>query len=229
MNVRRNNWAIAFAMMVFGILISTQLRVQQLATVDTSKARADELTQSLKASDQALKASETERVKLTLELDQLRKQASSSAPVPPKDTTGLEMLSGTLDVQGPGVIVTLSESPDVAPGKARVSDEDIWRVLNELLSAGAEAISVGGQRVTAVTGIRNVGQRILVGGIAVPSPVEILAVGDPKVMEPALLLRGGVFEALDKWGIKATVKKSETIRVPAKAAPILQWAKPVQH
>lgn len=226
--MRRNYWAIAFAMMVFGLLISMQFRVQKLATVDTSKARADELTQSLKASDQALKNSEAERVKLTLELDGLRKQLSASAPIPPKDTTELELLAGTLAVQGPGVIVTLSESPDLAPGKTRVSDEDIWRVLNELLSAGAEAIAVGGQRVTAVTGVRNVAQRILVGGIPVPSPVEILAVGDPKVMEPALLLRGGVVDALDKWGIKATVKKSESIRVPAKAAPSLQWAKPAQ-
>jgi len=224
--VKRNYWAIAFAMMVFGILISTQVRVQNLATVDTSRARADEMVQSLKASNQALKVSEAERVKLALELDGLRKQVSSSAPVPLKDTTELEMLAGTLAAHGPGVIVTLAESPDVAPGKARVSDEDIWRVLNELLSAGAEAISVGGQRITVTTGVRNVGQRLMVGGIAISTPVEILAIGDPKVMEPSLLLRGGVVEALEKWGIKATVKKSESIRVPARPAPALQWARP---
>ena len=141
----------------------------------------------------------------------------------------LRLLAGTVPVTGPGVVVTLAETPEAVTAKNRVADEDIWRVVNELYTAGAEAIAVGGVRLTSVSGIRNVGERILVNETMIASPVEIHAIGDPAVLDASLKLRGGVIDLLARWGIKVTVVKSDSLTLPPlKTSPSFMYAKPVE-
>lgn len=225
----RPKWAIALVMMVLGLLISTQFRVQQKATSDPSRLRAEELAVELSIKEEELQAASERVAELERQVAELQESLSSIAPVPREDTTNLKILAGSLEVTGPGVVVLLSEKPEALEAKNRVSDEDIWRVLNELFVAGAEAASVNGQRVTSVTGIRNVGGRILVNQTMIASPVEIQAVGDPVVLEASLKLRGGVTELLDRWGINVTISKSESLVIPAtRTTPVLHYAKPVE-
>lgn len=226
--VHRTKWALGFVMMVFGLLLTTQFRVVRQTPVDPGKRRADELALELKASEEALKASEVQRAKLETELDQLRKAGSQAAPAPPRDISGLELLAGTTEVQGPGLIVSLVESTEGTATVNRISDEDLWRVVNELLAAGAEAVAINGHRLTSITGIRNVGSRILVNNAMVSSPLEVQAIGSPAVLEASLKLRGGVAEFLEKWGIKVTMRRSESIRIPpVRVPPSFLYAKPV--
>lgn len=229
--MHRSKWAIGFVMMILGLLITTQFKVaRQQQASDPGRLRADELAVALQAAEKALRASEAERQKLASELDLLRKSAPS-APVapPPRDVTALELLAGTTEVQGHGVVITMTEASEAPSGQNRLSDEDIWRVLNELLSAGAEGLAVNGTRITSVTGIRNVGNRIMVDRTMTNTPIEILAIGDPQVLEASLKLRGGVIEYMGRWGIKVTVTKSNTVRLPpARALPEFLYAKPVK-
>lgn len=215
-------------MMVLGVLLTTQFRLnQQQVPPATSGLRAEEIAIALQAAERALKASDEERARVTLELEQVRKAAVEQTPVPTRDISALEILAGTVEVQGPGVIVTMVEASEAIAVKARVSDEDIWRVMNELLAAGAEATSVNGERITSVTGIRNVSQRILINTAMIASPIEVRAIGDPLVLEASLRLRGGVIEVLDRWGITVTVRKSDKVLIAAVRPPILLYAKPV--
>ncbi len=226
--MHRTKWALGFVMMVFGLLLTTQFRVVQQTPVDPGKRRAEEIAQDLKASEEALKASEAERAKLAAELDRLQKSTPSTAPAPQRDISGLELLAGTVEAQGPGLIVTLVESTEGGATTAQISDEDLWRVVNELLAAGAEALAVNGHRLTSVTGIRKVGQRMLVHNAMVSSPIEVQAIGNAAVLEASLKLRGGVAEFLEKWGIKVTIRRSESIRIPAvRVPPTFLYAKPV--
>jgi len=62
------------------------------------------------------------------------------------------MVAGLAAVEGPGVIVTLNDSkrqagPGESPELFLVHDNDILQVVNELFAAGAEAVSVNGQRM----------------------------------------------------------------------------------
>jgi uncharacterized protein YlxW (UPF0749 family) len=217
-------------MMILGLLLTTQFRIQKQVTPDPSRLRNDELIAVLHDKEEELQAANQEREKLREQVQQLQSSLSAITPAPKEDTSELRMLAGLLEVQGPGVIVTLVETPEATAAKDRVADEDIWRVVNELLTAGAEAISVNGVRVTSVTGIRNVGNRILVNQTMVASPIEIQAIGDPTVLEASLRLRGGVIELLGRWGIKVTAAKSTSLRLPAlRTQPTFRFAKPVKE
>ncbi|HLO03730.1 MAG TPA: DUF881 domain-containing protein [Symbiobacteriaceae bacterium] len=224
--MHRTKWALGLVMTVFGLLVTTQFRTTTTQqSTDPSKLRAEELSASLKASEEALKASEAARKKLESENKRLQEAVNTVTP-PPSEEKHLKGLVGATTLKGPGVAVTVSVS-DTSSTKARVSDEDIWRVVNELLSAGAEGIAVSGQRLGPLTPIRNVGNRIMVGQTLISAPVEVVAIGDPKVLEAAILLRGGVQDVLARWGLKATVQKVESVELPPlKSLPSFTFAKP---
>lgn len=216
-------------MMILGLLLTTQFRIQRQVVPDASRLRTDELVVALTEKQDELQQASTEIVQLRREVETLRQSVAAATPPPREDLTPLGILAGTLEVQGPGVIVTLMETPEAITAKNKVADEDIWRVLNELFTAGTEALSVNGQRVASVTGIRNVGTRILVNQTMIASPVEIQAIGDPVVLEASLRLRGGVIELLGRWGIEVEVSKSDSLKIPAlRSTPTFRFARPVE-
>lgn len=225
--VHRTKWALGLVMLVFGLLLTTQFRTTTTQqTPDTTKLRAEELTASLKASQEALKASEAERKKLEDENKKLQAAVNTVTPPPPEETR-FKSLVGATTLKGPGGVVTVVVAEN-ASSKSVISDEDIWRVVNELLSAGAEGIAINGNRLGPMTPIRNVGNRIMVGQTLIAAPIEVAAIGDPKVLEAAILLRGGVTEVLARWGLKTTFRPVESVELPPlKSLPGFQFAKPV--
>lgn len=216
-------------MMILGLLLTTQFRIQRQAPVDPGRLRADELIMALSDKEEELQRANAEMERLKAEVDRLKTALAAPLPTTREDTSALETLAGTLEVQGPGVIAILTETPAALTAKNKVADEDIWRVLNELFTAGAEAVSVNGQRITSLTGIRNVGNRILVNQTMIASPVEIQAIGDPAVLEASLKLRGGVIDVLGHWGIEVKVSKSDSLTVPAiRTTPTFRFARPAE-
>ncbi len=104
------------------------------------------------------------------------------------------------------------------------------KVINELWAAGAEAISINEQRLVVGTEIRCAGPTISVNNAKYTPPYEIRAIGDPKTLEASLKMRGGVIETLQFWGIQATVKTQNTVKIPAFKGPHkYQFAKPVKE
>lgn len=68
-----------------------------------------------------------------------------------KDIADYRLLAGYEEVTGEGVVVLLTDSnaplaQDQNPNRLIVHDRDITMIINELRNAGAEAISVNGQR-----------------------------------------------------------------------------------
>lgn len=96
-------------------------------------------------------------------------------------------LLGLTDVTGKGIIITLKDNPNVTlesvlnPNYYIVHDNDIKMVINELKNAGAEAISVNGERIVQTTVVTCVGNVILVNDKRLSSPYEIKAIGYQKV------------------------------------------------
>jgi uncharacterized protein YlxW (UPF0749 family) len=109
--------------------------------------------------------------------------------------------AGWAAVRGPGVRVRMADPPAgpaaageasgqtrprKAPDPARVRDHDVAELVNVLWAAGAEAVAVGGVRLTAVAAIRSVGTTILVGFRPLDSPYVVEAIGDPARLSGAL-------------------------------------------
>lgn len=104
--------------------------------------------------------------------------------------------SGLIEVRGPGLRITLDDAagtdtnPDGNPrtgtsDEGRVRSTDLQLLTNGLWDAGAEAIAVNGQRLTARTAIRFAGEAILVNFRPLARPYTIEAIGDPTQMQTA--------------------------------------------
>jgi len=97
--------------------------------------------------------------------------------------------AGFRAVSGPGITVQLDDAPkaqlDTAlQAESATADElvvhqqDIQAVVNTLWGAGAEAITIQGQRVISTTGIKCVGNTVVLHGVPYSPPYVISAIGD---------------------------------------------------
>jgi len=238
--VRGNRWIfqVTALCIVLGMLLAMSLKTQRQAASEGIPNRWP----ALRAEFRNLKQ---ENGKLQKDLadfkgryeEMLRKQASGVVGAESLKTmlNETKLLAGIAAAHGPGVVVTLQDSPKRNPSITSekeianflVHDSDVRTVANELFAAGAEAISVNGQRLIATSSIRCVGPVILVNSIQLAAPFVIKAIGQPDVLEKALELPGGsadwLFE-LDMIG----VKKQPDIYLPAYTGSTrFSWAKPV--
>lgn len=100
--------------------------------------------------------------------------------------------AGLEAVKGPAIRVTLDDAPlDVNPGGVDqnmlvVHQQDIQMVVNVLWSADAEAMTIQGQRVTSLTGVKCVGNTVVLHGVPYAPPYRIEAIGDVDAMRRAL-------------------------------------------
>lgn len=125
---------------------------------------------------------------------------------------------GLAEVTGSGVIINVADS-DIDSSSVLnssdllIHDKDILKIVNELKNAGAEAISVNGQRVILTTSIICGGNIININGEKIGSPFEIKAIGLPETL--ANLERpGGYLNSLQQdRKLKVNLKKSNDITI----------------
>jgi uncharacterized protein YlxW (UPF0749 family) len=106
----------------------------------------------------------------------------------------LEPPAGISPVTGPGLIVSLDDAPlgeDVPdgtdPNLLVVHQQDIQAVVNALWAGGAMAMSLQGQRIISTTGIKCVGNTVVLQGVPYSPPYRIAAVGKTAGMYASLL------------------------------------------
>lgn len=129
-----------------------------------------------------------------------------------------KLLSGITDLKGEGIVIVLSDGAKgtIIEGNSDtlVHDSDVLTVVNELKAAGAEAISVNGQRIISTSAIRCVGPVIQVNYQKVAAPFEIKAIGDAQYLESAMNIKNGIVDTLRELGIGVTVSRQSDIRIP---------------
>jgi uncharacterized protein YlxW (UPF0749 family) len=151
----------------------------------------------------------------------------------------LGLASATLPVEGPGLRVTLDDAKADSTGTdgglrggslsdRRVQDRDLQGLVNALWAAGAEAISIDGERLTALTAIRSAGETILVDFSPLSPPYVVEAVGDPARLEVELL-DGAVGRALTTYqsvhGLTFEVRREDELSLPGAGTPDLRAAR----
>lgn len=225
MKVKQGTVALSLVCVVLGIMLAVQFRATQDIRATVRYQRLEDITQQL------YKA-EKERDALMAEAIQLRKSASGFTD---QETMRIRIGGGLVALEGPGLIITVDDTKPSGisgnnPSLYLIRDEDLLKVLNELKAAGAEAISINGQRLVANSEVRTAGNALSVNNTRLAAPYEIKAIGEPKTLESALKMRGGVIETLQVWGIKIAIKQQDTIHIPAyKAAFYFEHAKPIEE
>ncbi|MDI6515712.1 DUF881 domain-containing protein [Streptomyces coelicoflavus] len=153
------------------------------------------------------------------------------------------MLAGGVEVHGPGVKLVVDDAKDVGTGAdgkprgtsgfsdtGRVRDRDMQRVVNGLWESGAEAISINGQRLTALSAIRAAGDAILVDNRPLVPPYTVLAVGDGEGLSRAFQdsADGLYLHALEEsYGIRTAISVADDLKLPAAPSLIVRTAQPI--
>ncbi len=179
--------------------------------VQEEEVRVDQITQEVEA--------------LRADVDRLVEQASAGEPPSDGGLTGATAIAaGRVAVVGPGVVVKLWDAPTSnAPQGARPDDllvhqQDVEAVVNALWAGGAEAMTIQGQRVTAKTAVRCVGNVLLLHGATYSPPYEIAAIGDPSTLMSSLYSSPGVevyLEYVDAVGLGWSAVRESELDMPA--------------
>lgn len=119
------------------------------------------------------------------------------------------LILGKTDVIGNGIQVTLKDTED------KVYDaEDLLTLVNELRAAGAEAISINGERVINLTDIVDISSRfVLVNSNKISSPYTILVIGDENYLKSALNIKNGYVDTKQKEGYSILVESKSNIKI----------------
>lgn len=186
--------------------------------------------------------------KLEKNVDTLRADVSARQREALKKTGGEQadlvgILSGATDVHGPGVKLVVNDAKEASTGgdgtnpretsgfsdTGRVRDRDMQRVVNGLWESGAEAISVNGQRLTALSAIRAAGDAILVDNKPLVPPYTVLAVGDGQRLSTRFQdsADGLYLHALqENYGIRTSISAEDDVRLSAAPSVIVRTAEP---
>lgn len=215
--------AIILAIMCFILTIGISVQIKTVKN-NGSTVAGNQQENNLKS--QVLKMKEkyenqyAELERAEKELEKVRVQAT-------KDNTELtdlegkikkaNILLGNTNVTGSGITVTLTDGK----GDSQLLDaenlivhaENVLSVVNELKNAGAEAISINGERIVNATAISCDGNVIIVNGKKISSPIQITAIGLPELLS-TLNRPGGTLAKFKELGKIVDLKKNANLEVP---------------
>lgn len=209
----------AVVVAVFGLLVATAAVQTSRNAPEASAGRAGLISQvqdrrvqvaRLQAKLVRLRAATTgQRAALA--------QATADEQVLTARIERLEVRAGFTAVTGPGVRISVDDAPGGDVTQV-VRDSDLAILVDGLWNAGAEAISVNGKRLTALTAFRNVGPAIHIGITPLVPPYNILVVGDRDTLAARLLdtTHGQEWYALkDSLGFVYTIEPADSLSLPA--------------
>jgi uncharacterized protein YlxW (UPF0749 family) len=232
------SWQITLgvALLALGFLIAAQLRTEaprvryasneRVALVETAtdlQGRQDTLKQQL--------------LDLRKEIQDLESQGQGSAALFEDLNERLRqarVAAGLTALQGPGLVLQLRDSanavpPDENPTDYLVSARDLRTVVEELWLAGAEAIAVNGERVTAAGAIIDIGGSVLLNSAYLSPPYQISAIGPPDLFDQvngSASFRDFVRGRVEAFGLQVGFAELPDVTIPAYAGTInLRYAR----
>lgn len=173
-----------------------------------------------------------ERTKLYSELDNLKKEYYTSYSKLKKYDSGDEkksevikviqdeisnnnLILGKSDVEGPGIKVTLDDAESYVNSSQLIHDADIIQVINDLKNAGAEAISVNGERIIYDNYGFCGGPYINLHGVKIVSPFYINAIGNKDVLYNYLTLEQTYMTLLKTRDVKVNIVEVDNVKIDA--------------
>lgn len=233
-------WLSFLSIVLIGVALSAaalQLRADETTTGGTRSA----LEQRIAAATQDADIRQERVSALRAEIEQVRADAlAASGSSVPAQVQELAVLVGAAPVTGPGVELTLDDSPGLDRlatttdpqerdeiSKGRVLDRDLQLAVNGLWAAGAEAVAVNGVRLTSLSAIRAAGLAILVDFRPLVPPYVVQAVGDPAAIQTRFAASGAgrsLRTVQVNYGVEVSVVDQDDLELPGAGALRLREA-----
>ncbi|WP_102347023.1 DUF881 domain-containing protein [Bacillus sp. Marseille-P3661] len=226
MRVNGKNVILSLVMIVLGFLItfSYQLTNSNTETIAEGKQwqREFEYRENLirlEETTRRLQEELTDKQQQVREIEANLAQQEKSFKTLVEDVEKLRMFAGDVQVTGPGVEVTLKDASYVKVEENAnnyiVHEGHVHKVVNELLTAGAKAVAINGQRLLHNSYIACIGPVISVDGNEHNAPFVISAIGDPEILFSSLVIVQGVRDQLVMDNVEVKIeKKNELIFDP---------------
>jgi uncharacterized protein YlxW (UPF0749 family) len=166
------------------------------------------------------------------ELQKIQTAALDPSSAAGQKFAALSIETGAVAVTGPGVEVLVDDAPGSQSGNGgdprqaggsdlgRVQDVDLQHAVNGLWAAGAEAIAINGQRLTARSAIRTAGSAILVDFRPLTPPYSVQAIGDPRTLAAKFSETADglyLFALKSQYGVGFDVTGKSDLSLPAAA------------
>lgn len=210
-------WGLFFTFALLGFLLATQARVQESRTRDLELQSADELTTLIGTLNQEIDRLQSEVTDLSLLLlrDRYAERDNTSEIVQQQRTVSdLLVVNGLVQAYGAGLHLRI-EDP-----RRELSAYDLDQLINELKSAGAEAISLNEMRLDLRSHFTNRGREVALDGRVLSHPYLISAVGSPDQLYSSLVMAGGVIPSLQsRPEVTINLERRSRIDVPADRNP----------
>ncbi len=218
------------ALLVLGFLIAAQLSAQGPRIRYTSQERSPlvETALELQRQQDALKL---DIVELRASVQQLEQQGQGTTQLVRELNGRLEdarIAAGLIPLTGTGIVLQLADSSQPMADSGNEEDylvtaRDIRTVIAELWLAGAEAVSVNGERVTVSTGVLDIGHSILLNSAYLSPPYQVSAIGPTDLIDQLGLSQGWrefIQARQGTFGIEITFAEPERVTIPAYAGSL---------
>lgn len=223
--------SVALVLALAGVLFTASAQLAR----GTERRHPEDLPQLVESESDRADALAAKVQGLQSQVDRLTAAEPGAVPTGDADTMengGVE--AGLVPVDGPGVVVSLTDAPttgnypaEITPDDLVVHQQDVQAVINALWAGGAEAMMLQDQRVTATTAFRCVGNVLSLGGRLYSPPFKVSAIGDPDALRAALDRSPEI--AIYKQYVQAvdlgwSVKDDDHLALPAAPPSSLEYA-----
>jgi uncharacterized protein YlxW (UPF0749 family) len=228
----RHRVMLTAAALVLGFLIAVAASQNYRSAPEAEKQRKELITRINQADDR-LTGLRTTQIQLADEVRRLQAEGLSNTTdgtALQQRVDDLELQTGAVAVTGPGVKAVVDDAKD-ADKEGRLLDVDLQQLVNGLWTAGAEAVSVNGHRLTAMTAIRSAGSAITVDYVSLTPPYTVLAIGDTGTLPARFAQSSGgqwVQYLVSNFGVRMTITTEDSLLVPADATIALRYAKVIE-
>jgi len=219
----KNVIAFSLAFVILGLSFSVQFQAQKSPERELYQQRQENLIVMIKNLTEKRKRLGQEMSDLSSQIYDRRNSLADEALTIlslEQQIVRLDIANGVRPVTGEGIEIQFQAT-------SAVSHTDLIVLVNELYAAGAEAISVGGYRLTAHSYIFYYdlpdGRIILVNNNPVELPLRVLAIGDSGNLEKGLTLPGGFMDVMMYSRIYPTLRRKESLELPAVASQPLYY------
>jgi uncharacterized protein YlxW (UPF0749 family) len=237
----RSGWilSMAVALGALGFVAAAQWNSEVQRTSYTTNAQQTLADQAI-ALEEEQAVLEAQLAAVEAELGDLlaESEGSQSALAQVNEELAATRLAGGLTaVTGPGVVIEIADSRRVLPvgenpANYIVLADDLRDLVAALWHAGAEAVSINGERLVATTSIYGVGSSVLVNTAFLSPPFRIEAIGPGELearfrSDPAYL--GRVAQRIEAFDLEYAMVSSPELRLePFIGSTRLRWAVPLE-
>lgn len=237
MKINKAKITLTLFSIILGIFIALQIKMKvdlqtpnNIQFLQTTKSEIDNIYKEIIELDHVIK----DREEKLIILENISKGDDNIIDILIEDMKVNRIYSGKSDLKGPGIVIEMYDNQEKRDwwfdiNTDLIHDIDILNIINDLRVAGAEAISINGERVVSTSEVKCAGPVIRINDNTSAAPFIIKAIGDPKLLMASMTApgtNGDILKNVFYKGFDITVE--DEIEIPAyKGNFNFKYAKPL--